>query len=262
MNVKFNTILIKKENSVFTVTLNRPELHNAFDETMLRELTYCFSKVIPEEKEIKVILLKAEGKSFCAGADLNWMKKVKDLSFEENINDANLLFELMNSIYKCPYPVIARVQGPAMGGGLGLISACDIVVASNNAKFSFSEVKIGLGPSVISSFAYLKIGGWANELFLTGEKFDSEKALKIGLINYSVPDEELDNKINHLIASIKEGSTNAHKEIKELIKRLPGKTPDEMRAYTTHLIAKMRQSKDGQEGISAFLEKRKPRWCE
>jgi methylglutaconyl-CoA hydratase len=206
--------------------------------------------------------LSGYGKSFCAGADLTWMKKTKDYSFEQNISDSKKLGKMFHVLDNLPQAVIGRINGSAIGGGTGLVSICDISVSIENAKFGFSEVNLGLSPAVISPFVINKIGiKNAREFFLTGERFSAKKAMELGLINHLVSDEhELDKKISFLINQIYSSGPQAVNESKKLINYINSKNMDLILEKTSELIAKLRTSNEGQEGISAFLEKRKPYW--
>ncbi len=259
-NKKYDTILIEESNSVYTVWLNRLEIHNAFNETVIAELTDAFT-ALGSDDSIRVIVLTGKGKSFCAGADLNWMQKMKDFSYEENFDDAFKLFKMMHTIYRCPKPVIAKVNGSAFGGGNGLVSVCDIAVASTEALFSLSEVKLGLAPAVISPYIIKKIGeGYAREFMLTGERIDAQTAYRIGLINRIEEPDSLDYEVDKLVAMIKSAGPEALKMCKDMIHHISAMDEEEMGKYNADLIAKLRTGQEGQEGISAFFEKRKPGW--
>lgn len=249
--------------TVARVTLNRPELHNAFNETMIQELHSTFAG-FTRHSEVRAVVLQAESKSFCAGADLNWMKKMVDYTFEENIEDAHALAAMLRIIHDCPKPVIARVHGAAFGGGVGLVSACDMAVAVENATFSLSEVKLGLLPAVISPFVLKKIGsGNAHRYFLTAERFIAAEALRIGLIHEVVPDvEALDAKIDALLDTLLVNGPEAVAQCKVLIEKVCHVEWDRAVDITTKMIAERRSSKEGQEGMKAFLEKRPPSWTE
>ncbi len=257
---KFETILFKIEKQVSYVILNRPEVHNAFNDKMIEELTQVFNE-IENIKDIRVVVLKGEGKSFCAGADLNWMRRVKDYSYEENLKESLALADMLYKIYTCPKPTIAQVHGHAIGGGTGLVAVCDIAVATMDAKFSFSEVKLGLIPACISPYVVKKCGeGRCREFFLTGERMSAEKAFNAGLVNIVVPPDSLEKAINGLIELLLSSGPEAIRMCKELLRNVPGMTPEEYKKYTADVIAKMRISEEGQEGMIAFLEKRKPKW--
>lgn len=256
----YQTITYTKENLVAKVTLNRPEIHNAFNETMIQELLEVF-KDISKDKDIRVAVLTGNGKSFCAGADLNWMKKVVDFSYEENLKESLELADLFYIIYSLPKPTIARVNGAAIGGGAGLVAVCDLVIASEKAKFSLSEVKLGLVPACISPYEVRRIGEKnCRELFLTGERIDAKKALDFGLVNQVVPADELDQAVDKLVKQLSNSGPNALTMCKTLLQNVPLMSFEEVKKYTAEMIASLRISEEGQEGMNAFLEKRKPKW--
>lgn len=260
--MKYETIAIHREKDVSTIVLNRPEVHNAMNEKLMKELTNCF-KELSEDDDVKIIILTGNGKSFCAGADLNWMKSMAKYSEEENIKDSRLLLDLYESIYSCPKPVIGRVNGHAFGGGLGLFAVCDLTIAVPNCKFAFSEVKLGIIPSVISTYIVRRIG-LANmrRLFITGERFESKYAKEIGLIDYVATEEEIDSTIQKYVKILRSSGPNAIKEVKNLIDNCEKLSVDEYKEFTVKKISDLRVSKEGQEGINAFLEKRKSKWSE
>ena len=259
---RFETILYSTENKIARIYLNRPEVHNAFNEVMIAELTEVFKK-ISEDGGVRVVVLTGNGKSFSAGADLNWMKKMINFSYEQNLDDSLKLAELFYLMYSLPKPVIARVNGAAIGGGTGLVAVCDIAIAAENVKFSLSEVKLGLVPACISPYVIRKVGeGRCREFFLTGERLVAKRALELGLVNQVVPLEELDQavqgKTNQLISS----GPKAIAMCKELLKNVPGMSFEKAKTYTADMIASMRIGDEGQEGMNAFLEKRRPNWSE
>ena len=258
--MKYETLEIIKKDKIARIYLNRPELHNAMNEQLMKELTKSFDK-LEKDDDIKVIIIKGKGKSFCAGADLNWMKSMVNYSKEENIKDSNLLLELYDSIYNCKKPVIAYVNGHAFGGGIGLFAACDICFALPDCKFAFSEVKLGIIPSVISSFIVRRIGiSNMRRLFVTGERFDSKYAKEIGLIDFVVPKEKIDEEIEKYIKIINSSGPNSIKEVKNLTKNYEKMDIDKFKKFTVEKISELRISNEGQEGINAFLEKRKSKW--
>jgi methylglutaconyl-CoA hydratase len=256
----FSTIRCEIHGPVVKVILNRPEVHNAFNDTMITELLKVFRK-IHEARDVRVVIFTGEGKSFCAGADLNWMKRVKDYSFEENLNESLGISELMYSIYSLPLPTIARVNGAAVGGGMGFVATCDIAVAQSDARFSLSEVKLGLVPACISPYVIRKAGeGACREFMLTGERLTAEKAMRLGLVNEVVEPGELDNAVSTLVERLISSGPNAIAICKELLRKVPAMSLDQARRMTAEAIANLRVSDEGQEGMRAFLEKRKPRW--
>ena len=260
MDKKYETVKIQQDGPVARVSFCRPEIHNAFNDTLIYEMTDLFSS-LKKDRNLRVIVLTGEGKSFCAGADLNWMRRVKDYSFEKNLEESMALAELFWLIYSMPLPVIGRINGAAIGGGTGFVAVCDIAVAAESAKFSFSEVKIGVVPACIGPYVIRKIGeGKAREFFISGERLTAAEAYRIGLVNRYYPDDRLDEEIEALIKTILSSGPNAIKMAKELISNVPLMTPDQFRPYTAEMIARLRKSDEGQEGMDAFLNKRKPNW--
>jgi len=257
--MKYDTIEVSAENDVTTVFLNRPDVHNAMNEKMMKELTDFFQKVIRDNS--KIIILTGKGKSFCAGADLNWMKSMAKYSEEENIKDSRLLIDLYEAIYNCPKPVIGKVNGHAFGGGLGLFAACDIVIAIPDCKFAFSEVNLGIIPSVISTYVVRRIGlSVMRRLFITGERFDSDYAKEIGLVDFVVNEDKTDETLEKYVKILLSSGPNAIKEVKKLVDNCEKMDRKEYKEHTVKKIAELRVSKEGQEGINAFLDKRKPEW--
>ena len=256
----YKTIELSKDKNVATVALNKPDVHNAMDETMMNELTSCFNELATDEN-VRIIIFTGNGKSFSAGADLNWMKSMANYSKEENIQDSRLLLDLYESIYNCPKPVIGKINGHAFGGGIGLIAVCDLTIAPPGLKFAFSEVKLGIIPSVISTFVGKRIGvANMRRLFITGERFTTDHAVKIGLIDFMVDQEELDAKIQEYMDIIQSSGPIAIKEVKNLISQYETLDTEKYKEFTVKKIAELRISKEGREGIKAFLEKRKPKW--
>lgn len=251
-------LLLTAASSVATVTLNRPELHNAFDEALIVELTHAFTR-LSADPEIRVIVVTGVGSSFCAGADLDWMRRMAGYSRAENVEDARTLQRMFAAIYDCPKVTIARVNGAAMGGGAGLVAVCDIAIATEEAKFGFTEVRLGLAPAVISPYVVQKIGlGAARALFVTGERLDAEEARRIGLVQAVVPADELDAAVEEKGKRALQAGPQAVAASKQLLRDIAGKTPVEAGDRTVHTIADLRVGPEGQEGIRAFLEKRKP----
>lgn len=257
-----DTIELTQNGPVLTVALNRPENHNAFNPTMITELTAAFREV-GQREEVRVVVLTGNGRSFCAGADVGMMRATADYTFEENVADGGRIFDLMAAVDSCPKPVIGRVNGAAIGGGAGLVSCCDVVVAVERATFAFSEVRLGIVPAVISPFVLAKIGpAHGRELFLTGERFDAQRAYHIGLVHHVVPEAELDAKVAERVEQLLTAAPGAQAAVKELIGAVANQPKEAMRDYTTNLIAERRAGKEGREGMSAFLEKRKTSWQE
>ncbi|WP_420630473.1 enoyl-CoA hydratase-related protein [Candidatus Leptofilum sp.] len=255
-------VALRQDGTVLTVALNRPEVHNAMTPTMIKELTAVFQS-IPEKEDVRVVVLTGNGRSFCAGADLSFMRAAADYTFAENVQDGEGIFDLMLMIEQCPRPVVGRINGAAIGGGVGLVSCCDIVVAVDSAKFGFSEARLGIVPAVISPFVVGKIGvGNARELFLTGERFDAAKAQQIGLVNHVVAEDELDTAVSERIHQLLQAAPGAQAAAKALIRQVAYQPKAAMRGTTSELIARLRDSDEGREGMSSFLEKRKPWWQE
>lgn len=253
-------IEVRQDGPVLTVALNRPEVHNALTPTMIQELTAVF-QMMSENDEVRVVVLTGNGRSFCAGADLSFMRAAADYTFAENVQDGEGIFDLMLMVDHCPKPVIGRINGAAIGGGVGLVSCCDIVVAVDRAKFGFSETRLGIVPAVISPFVLGKIGAnQARELFLTGERFDAEQAQRFGLVNHVVTEEELDTAVTERVQQLLQAAPGAQAAAKALIRQVAHQPKEAVRDYTTNLIARLRDSKEGREGMSSFLEKRQPWW--
>jgi len=256
----YDTIRYKVEANVAYIDFCRPEVHNAFNDKLIYELTDLFG-MLDRDDSLRAVVLSGEGKSFCAGADLNWMKRVINQSFEENLKESNALADLFAMIYNFKCPVIGKINGAAIGGGVGFVAVCDIAIAAESAKFSFSEVKIGVVPACIGPYVIKKIGeGKAREFFITGERMKAKKAHKIGLINEYVEDKDLDNAVAELVKMIMSSGPHAVTMAKTLVSAVPGMNEEQYKPYTAEMIAKLRVSDEGQEGMSAFLEKRKPNW--
>lgn len=259
---RYSTILLEIKDRVGWIYLNRPEVHNAFNSTMIAEMLEVCAK-IKNDDTIRVVALTGKGKSFCAGADLNWMREIIDYSFEQNLEESLQLAELHHQIYSLPKPTVAMVNGTAIGGGTGYLSACDIAITTDKAKFGLSEVKLGLVPAAISPYVVRKIGeSKARQYFLTGERISAEKAREIGLINEVVPQERLQARVDEIIAQLLTSGPEALASCKELLYHVPRLSEEEVKEYTARMIANLRISAEGQEGMAAFLEKRKPRWAE
>ena len=246
---------------VAQVTLNNPDKHNAFDDQMIIELTNAFN-ALAANANVRIMLLKSEGKSFSAGADLEWMKRMASYSYQQNLNDARALAAMLKALHQMPIPTIARVQGAAFGGAVGLVSCCDIALASSNASFALSEVKIGLVPSTISPYVIAAIGErHAKRYFMTAERFDTNTALQISLVHEAVEEQFLDDKVEQLITAILSNGPEAVVAAKQLVFAVSGKAIDSsLIEHTCEVIAGIRVSAQGQEGLSAFLDKRKPHW--
>jgi len=240
---------VEREGEILRITLARPERRNALDAELIRELAEAFVDV----GRSRAVVLAGEGASFSAGADVDWMRSSADLSYEENLADANALRGMLETIDRCPAPVISRVQGHALGGGCGLVACSDIAVAADDAIFGFSEVKLGIVPAVISPFALAKIGpSAARRYFVTGEPFDAHTALRIGLVHEAARD--LDAALERVLAEVMSAGPKAARAAKRLVLERPDGSE------TARSIAERRTSDEGQEGLHAFLEKRRPNW--
>jgi methylglutaconyl-CoA hydratase len=254
---------VTRDGVVAHVTLSRPDVRNAFNAELIAELRARFEELaeLPPD-ELRCVVLAGDGASFSAGADVTWMRAAQQLSVEENEADAGRMAAMFGAIDECPVPVITRVQGAALGGGMGLCAVSDIVLATQDAVFGFTEVKLGILPAVISPFVVAKIGeSHARALFATGERFDAARALQIGLVHEVLADEAaLDRRIEALVAELASAAPGASRAAKALVRDLRGASADEARAMTTERIARMRTMPEGVEGLAAFLEKRPPSW--
>jgi methylglutaconyl-CoA hydratase len=253
---------VTKQGGVARVTLNRPQLRNAFDDELIRRLRAAFED-ISRDTSTRVMVLGGNGPAFCAGADLNWMKRMAGYDYEENLADATVLAQMLAALDRLPKPTIARVHGPVFAGGTGLVAACDIAVGTPEAKFCLSEAKLGLSPATISPYVIRAMGErTARRYFLTAEVFDAQEALRIGMLSILTAKDELDGVISSLIEHLLAGGPEAHGSIKTLIRSVAGRRPDDALAVeTAQRIAEIRGSPEGREGIAAFLEKRKASWC-
>jgi len=252
------TIHLSIENGVARVTLTRPDVRNAFNAEVIRELRDVFTN-LSEDRNARIAVLAGEGKSFCGGADVNWMRGALDLSYDENVADAEAMSDMFRAIDRCTKPVIGRIHGHALGGGAGLTAVCDIAIAERETLFGFTETKLGIIPAVISPFVLAKIGvSHARALFLTGERFDASRALAIGLVHEVADGDELDAAVERIIAELRTSGPNAVAAAKALIPRVIAAEYDDTRVVTATAIAKQRTSPEGQEGLHAFLERRKP----
>jgi methylglutaconyl-CoA hydratase len=256
-------VLVTRDGPVARVTLNRPQLHNAFDEALIAGLAQTF-QALGEDEAVRAVVLTGAGKSFSAGADLNWMKRAAGYDEEQNRADARALELMLRTIDDCPKPVVAMVQGAAIGGGLGLVAACDVAIAGEAARFATSEVRLGIVPAVISPFVVRAIGArQARRYFLTAERFGAEEARRIGLVHEVAPTAELENRVAAVLAEILRGGPEALASAKQLV-RLVETMPQGgsiLAEATVGMIAERRASPEGKEGIAAFLEKRKPAWA-
>ncbi len=257
----WQSLAVAVADSVATVELNRPEVHNAFDATLIAELTATFA-ALGADTRVRAIILTGAGRSFSAGADLPTMRRSLDLTAEENQADAARLAVLFETIDACPCPTIARINGAAYGGGVGLIAVCDIAIAAEAATFAFTEVRLGIAPAVISPYVLRRIGeGHARALFLTAARFDARRAREIGLVQQVVANDRLDAAVAEQAALVHAAAPGAIAATKGLIRQQRGLAASEAHAATTALIAKLRTGDEGQEGLRAFLEKRPPMWA-
>lgn len=257
-----NFVQLTRSGPVVTVTLNRPDIHNAFSAEMIAELYATFGQ-LAEDSAVRAVVLTGAGQSFCAGADLNWMRASLDLSREANIADAERLAAMYDSINTLPKPVIGRINGAAVGGGVGLVACCDIAVAVDGAKFGFSEVKLGIVPAVIARYVMPKIGaGHARALFVSGRRFDAAHAQRIGLIHDVVPVNKLDTIVKQVLDDVLTSGPEAIGRAKRIVQAVATLPDDEARRLLIEQIANARTSEEGQEGLRAFLEKRKPGWVD
>lgn len=259
--MSYQTIETALNEGVALIWLNRPELRNALNDTLIAELTDAFERAIDDDS-VRAILLAGHGKAFCAGADLNWMKRAREFTPEQNRADTVALARLLRLMYESPKPTVARVHGPAFAGGMGLVTACDIALASTDAKFCLSEVKLGLIPAMISPYVVKAMGeSTARRYFLTAEVIEAAEAYRIGLVHDLSMPAELDDKVNEILGHLVQAGPQAVRETKRLIRDVSGRTIDEaLLTDTAERIARVRASDEGQEGIASFLEKRKPAW--
>lgn len=258
--VPYAHVLVERRGTTAFVILNRPEVHNAFNARLIEELSAAFARLSADES-VRAIVLRGAGRSFCAGADLTWMRDSLDLSHEENLADALRMASMLEAIDDCPCPVIGRIHGAALGGGVGLTVVCDIAISDEGCRFGFTEARLGIAPATISPFAVRKIGEThARALFTTAERFGADEALRIGLVHRVVPAAELDAAVDATLAEIGKNSpaaVRAAKRVARMATRLPR---DEARQMMAATIAGLRVSSEGQEGIHAFLEKRTATW--
>lgn len=257
------TLTVTQDKGVATLMLSRPEVRNAFNAELIAELT-AHVQQLAQAPDVRVLVLRAEGEHFSAGADLNWMRSMKDHSQQQNQEDAGRLAKLMRTLDECPKPLVGIANGAAMGGGVGLLACCDIVLASPTAFFALSEVRLGLTPATISPFVVRAIGArQARRYFQTGERFNAEQALALGLVHEVVPDAQQDGRLASLLADLLAGGPEAQQMAKQLVKTVAEQpVSDELMADLAQRIGKQRVGAEGQEGLSAFLEKRTASWVE
>jgi len=257
----FQALQIELTGPVATLWMNRPDRHNAFDEILIAELTAaCIA--LDEDNDIRIVILAGRGKSFSAGADLNWMERAANNGLDDNLNDARALARMLRTLAEMQKPTIARIQGAALGGGMGLAAACDIAVASTKAVFATSEVKFGIIPSAISPYVLRAIGArQASRYFQSAERIDAARAREIGLVHEVVAPEQLDTKVQEIVDALLQGGPLAQSAAKNLIRAVDGQMVNEtLVEETAHRIAHLRATPEAREGIAAFLEKRSPAW--
>jgi methylglutaconyl-CoA hydratase len=254
-------LLLETAQGLTTVTLNRPEVRNAFNDEVITELTAVFLE-LGKRPEVRCIVLAGNGPSFCAGADLNWMKRMAGYTREQNLEDASALARMLETIYRCPKPTIARVHGDAYAGGTGLVAACDIAVAADTVTFCLSETRLGLIPATISPYVVRAMGARAaHRWFLTAERFSAQEAHRIGYVHEVVPAEQLDAKVHEIAAALVNAGPEAVKLTKQLVHDVAEREiTHSLIRRTAEGIADVRVSDEGREGIRSFLEKRKPNW--
>lgn len=257
----YKSLLITIEQHVATVTLNRPEKRNAFNDEMIAELTAAFTELGANE-QVRVVVLAAAGKAFCAGADLNWMRAMADYSYAENLADADKLAQMLQTIYQCPKPTIAAIQGDVYAGGMGLVAVCDVAIAVKIANFCLSEVRLGLAPATISPYVIRALGARAAQrYFLTAEVFDAKKACELGFIHDRVSEESLADVIAEFCKNVVKNSPDAVQTCKTLLHEVAGQPiTEQLIEKTVKGIADIRASTQGKEGVQAFLQKRRPAW--
>ena len=256
----YSCIRVEKRGEVLVITLNRPEIGNAFNSELIKELTGVFGSI---EEEVRAIVLTGAGKVFCAGADLNWMRRMAEFTEEENYADARAMDQMFYTIDVCPKPVVAMVNGATIAGGIGFLAVSDVVIASRAAVFGFTEVNLGIIPAVVSPYVMSKIGyTQTRALFLSAELFSAEKAKEIGLVHEIVEPELLDARVEERLKGLRKGGSSAQAICKEWLRKLMRMDIETAREESARMIAGLRVSPEGQEGMRAFLEKRKPTWIE
>lgn len=256
-----SAIQVTQLGAVLTLTLNRPDMRNAFNDEVIAELTRAFQDAA-SRADVRAVVLGAVGPAFCAGADLNWMRRMADNTRDENLADAAGLAEMLRVMYECPKPTVARVQGDVFAGGMGLVAACDMAVSVHSATFCLSEVKLGLIPATISPYVIRAMGARASHrYFLTAERFSATEAHRIGFVQEVVSEEQLDAKVAELTKALVSASPNAVRSCKSLLQEVASRDIDaQLVARTVEGIADIRASSEGKEGVQSFLQKRKPNW--
>ena len=256
-------VVTEKIGSIAYVHFNRPQLRNAFNQAMIRQITQAFEN-LATDKSLRAVVVKGNGKAFCAGADLEYMQQVANFGYDENVADGLLLAGMFEAIASCPSPVIGMVHGASMGGANGILAVCDLVICETNTLFAFSEVKVGIIPAVISPYVLSKMQTrLAHELMLPGRKFTAKEALNGGLVNYIVESDAMEAKLQEVINELLTASPLAVAQCKNLLRSIPlGGNPNTMHELSTQFLARARSTSEGKEGLRAFLEKRKPNWIE
>jgi methylglutaconyl-CoA hydratase len=257
----YRFLATRRERAVEYLTLNRPHVHNALNDEVIAELS-AWADAVSRERQARVVVLSGAGQTFSAGADVAWMAKTIGYTEEENLRDASAVGRMFAALDTLPMPLVGRVQGAALGGGAGLVAVCDVVIAEETARFGFTEVKLGLAPATIAPFVLAKIGeSAARELFLTGARFSAARAQAIGLVHTVAPAGTLDQAVDACVRELSTSEPSACKAAKSLIAEVRGRRKDEVADLTARTIAQLRVSREGQEGLKAFLEKRKPAWA-
>jgi methylglutaconyl-CoA hydratase len=253
-------LLTRRDGAVEYLTLNRPDVRNAFNEPLIAGLRQ-WADAMAADTHVRVAVMAGAGRTFCAGADLEWMSRMSAYTADENVRDATVAAGMFGALDRLPIPLVGRIHGAALGGGAGLAAVCDVVVAEQDAVFGFTEVKLGILPSMISPFVLAKIGqSAARELFLTGMRFDAARAKEIGLVHAVVPAEALDATVDRYVQEFLGAGPEAMATAKDLIRQVAGRAPQDVRQLTAETLAARRASAEGQEGMKAFFEKRKPTW--
>lgn len=251
-------VRVTVDGAIARIALSRPERKNAFDADLIGQITAAVRDI---RSSIRAVVLQSEGDTFCAGADIEWMRGMANYSLDENIADSKALATMFRALYDLEMPLVARVQGAAIGGGAGLVAVADIAVASTDASFAFSETRLGILPAVVSPYVVRKIGpARATALFVTGSRIDAKRAHEIGLVERLVEPSDLDAAVGRVLDAIVSGGPRAVNAAKRLVREVEGKRIDEIGDLTVKRIAEIRVSHEGQEGLRAFLEKREPRW--
>ncbi|MGF1472566.1 MAG: enoyl-CoA hydratase-related protein [Rubrobacteraceae bacterium] len=258
----FENLKVRSEGFVLHVSLDRPDKHNALNDALIGELRDCFEELVADDT-IRAVVLSGEGRSFCAGADIGYMRDTAEFSYEENLEDARRLGAMFRAVDECPKPVVAAVRGAAIGGGAGLVAAADVAVAEEGTIFAFSEVRLGIAPATIAPFVVRKIGpSHVRRLFLTGERFETGEARELGLVHEAVEEGGLEAAAGEKVDALLQGGPAAQAEIKRLLRRIEFAEPPEVLEEMSTLISELRTGPEGQEGLGAFVEKREPGWRE